>query len=105
MTARSIDARRFWDRIPIRRARRSWIRIRDVAELVRRGAREVLLSLTILIGWTLFTLGIGAFAGAHAHAVYFLSAGLFFLSLAGWKLLRQLASDGFYALTQHKPRA
>jgi len=104
MTARSIDARRFWDRIPIRRPLRSWIQLRDAASAIRRGGAELLLSLAVLIGWTLLTLGVGALAGDRARVVYLLSTGLFLLSLAGWKLLYRLAADGLYVLTRKKTR-
>jgi len=104
MTARSIDARRFWDRIPVRRPLRSWIRLREAAAAIRRGGAELLLSLAILIGWTLLTLGIAALAGDRARVVYLLSAGLFLLSLAGWRLLGELAWKGLYVLTRKKTR-
>lgn len=101
MTARSIEARRFWDRIPVR-PRIHWHVLGDA---LRHVGADVLLSLAILFGWTSLTLGIAALAGAHARAVYFLSAGLFLLSLAGWRLLWTLAADGLYLLTRKKPRA
>lgn len=101
MTARSIDARRFWDRVRVPRLQ---FRALDAGALLRHGGAEALLSLAVLIGWTLLTLGIGALVGARARVVYLVSAGLFLLSLAGWKLLYRLAADGLYVLTRKKTR-
>lgn len=103
MTARSIEARRFWDRLPTQyRVRIHW---RELGRALHRVGAEVLLFLAVTVGWTFLTLGIGALAGTHARAVYFISAGVFSLSLAGWELLYWIARDGMYALSKRKPRA
>lgn len=86
-------------------AGRGRIRLWDMLAVIRGAAADMLLSLAILVGWTLLTLGIASVAGGRARTVYLISAGVFLLSLAGWKLLYRLAADGLYVLTRKKPRA
>jgi len=79
---------------------RARVALRSARTTIGRGAAEMVLSFAILIGWTLLTLGIATIAGARARVVYLISAGVFLLSLAGWKLLYRLAADGLYVLTR-----
>lgn len=58
---------------------------------------ELLTSASFVAGWALLTWGI---AELLVWQVWPLSAGLFFLSLGGWKLLWTLATEGLYALSR-----
>lgn len=71
---------------------------RGAARALWRVKAELLLGLAIMAGWALVTLGISRVA--RADVVWPLSGGLFSLSLAGWRLLWQIAAQGFYALTR-----
>lgn len=65
-----------------------------------RVAPEFAVSLALVLGWALITLAVSRLWRADVVAP--LSAGVFFLSLVGWRLLLTVVRDGLYALTQEK---
>ena len=72
-----------------------------IAGAVRRGFAEACVTLAIVAGWMLVTYGVAAVLWAPLRpAVWPVSAGLFLLSLAGWRFLGRLAGYGLYALTR-----
>jgi hypothetical protein len=56
----------------------------------------------LLGGWTLLTAGVAALV---PRSPWLVSAGLFALTLFGWRFLYLLGRDGLYALTRKAPRA
>lgn len=85
--------------------------MRGLRDALRRYQAEALVSLAVLFGWALFTAGLsGLLDGVTvrwvslevgAADVWGISAGLFLLSLAGWRwLVRQLFTHGLYTLSR-----
>jgi len=64
-------------------------------------APKVLHVCAIVGGWAALTAGIAALT---TPAVWWLSVGLFLLSVAGWGHLRVLASVGVYALLRQSEK-
>lgn len=64
---------------------------------VRVALPEILTTAALLGGWLLLTLGVVALTSPLA---WLFSGGLLLISLAGWKLLWRLATDGLYTLTR-----
>lgn len=62
---------------------------------------EVGAAAALLAGWALITWAIAELA--PARIVWRVSAGLFLLSLFGFRLFLIIARDGLYALTRSKP--
>lgn len=58
---------------------------------------EIALSLALLGGWYAMSVG---FASILGHRVWPFAIAALLFSCCGWKLLRQLAGDGLYALTR-----
>jgi hypothetical protein len=61
---------------------------------------ELLVVLATIGGWASLTAGIAEFLPARARAIWFLSAGVFLLSLAGWQFLGVISARGLYSLTR-----
>lgn len=60
---------------------------------------ELAAALALLAGWTLLTWGVAALT---VWQVWPISAGLFLVSLFGWRFFYTMARDGLYALTREK---
>ena len=63
---------------------------------------EIAAALALLVGWSLITWAIASFS--RTWQVWPLSAGLFLLSLFGWKYFGVMARDGLYTLTREPKR-
>lgn len=63
---------------------------------------EIAAALSLVVGWTLITWAIASFS--HTWQVWPLSAGVFLMSLFGWKYFGVMARDGLYALTREPKR-
>lgn len=68
---------------------------------ISRYRAEILVSLAVTAAWSFLTWGI---ASLLVWEVWPLSAGLFLLSLAGWRFVWTIARDGLYALTREDRR-
>lgn len=66
---------------------------------IGRLVAELLLGASLVLGWGCLTWGIAALTTPH---VWPISAGLFFLSLCGWRFLAELFGRGLYTLTRDK---
>jgi hypothetical protein len=67
---------------------------------IRKHRDEFLASLAGILGWALVTAAIAELL--PARVVYLASAGLFCLSLFGFRMAYTIASSGLYALTRAK---
>jgi hypothetical protein len=63
---------------------------------------EILTGLALLAGWALLTSAIAQLV--RPDVVWRASAGIFLLSLCGWKFLYTIASSGLYKLTLPRGR-
>jgi hypothetical protein len=61
---------------------------------------ELLTAIAILLGWAFLTSAIAVLA--RPDVVWRASAGLFLLSLCGWKFLYAILSNGLYKLTRKR---
>ena len=61
---------------------------------------EVLNGLGMVLGWALVTGALASFLGVVQ--VWSLAAGLFVLSLVGWKHMGVIFREGLYTLTRNK---
>lgn len=79
-----------------------WLLLLSRPLLVAYRARaEILLTIAMLGGWFLVTLGIVQFT---TPKVWPLSAGVLLLSCCGWRMLWTVASYGLYGLTRTNNR-
>ncbi|MEA3244808.1 MAG: hypothetical protein U9Q74_01500 [Gemmatimonadota bacterium] len=62
---------------------------------------EILTSFALLGGWALITWGIAILT---APVAWIFSGGALLLSLAGWRMLWEIASRGLYAMTRTTKR-
>jgi hypothetical protein len=74
-----------------------WRLLVALGAFLRSQVAEILLVTAWLSGWALFTYGIALYTSSK---VYPISAGLFLLSLVGWKMLWAIVSHGLYALSK-----
>lgn len=72
--------------------------MRNHFQRVLRNRAEIALSAAAIVGWTLVTSAIAHYFAAGV--VWRVSAGLFFLSLCGWRMLFKIASSGLYTLSR-----
>lgn len=63
---------------------------------------EVCVAASLVAGWMLVTWAIASFS--RTWQVWPLSAGLFLLSLFGWRYLWVMSRDGLYTLTREPKR-
>lgn len=77
-----------------------------LAAVRERAARlpwpELGAAMALLAGWSLLSWAIASLT--RTWEVWPISAGIFLLSLFGWRYLYVMARDGLYALTREPPR-
>jgi hypothetical protein len=72
-----------------------------VAQRKIRSVRgEIFVSVAGTVGWVFITASIAQVV--RPDVVWRASAGIFLLSLCGWKLLYEIASSGLYILTRSR---
>lgn len=79
-----------------------WRRARELVRATLANWQVIALAASYLVGWVLLTWGV---ARLLVPEVWPISGGLFFLSLGGLGLLKDVATEGLYVLSKTSRRS